>query len=63
MQICPYLAGPSWCLGTAGDTEPAPGRGETSRIRASVKELGFRVEPQAGSESGKPAGPLGEDQG
>lgn len=39
----------------------SPGRGETSRIRASVKELGFMVEPEARNSSRKPAAHLGED--
>ena len=49
VQICPFLAGPSWCLGTPGDTESGPGGGKTSRIGVSVMELWFRVAPQAGS--------------
>ena len=63
VQICPFLAGPSWCLGTPGDAELAAGGGKTSRIGVSVRELWFRVAPQAGSESRKPAGSLGEDWG
>ena len=57
----PILAGSTWCLGTPGEEESGPGGGKTSRIGVSVRELWFRVAPQAGSESRKPAGSLGED--